>query len=517
MDEDSRIDRRTLIGKAAAVGMAAALDGVGIGRIADAAAAPRKRKPIARNADLAFTDATGLARLVAKKRISATELARFFLGRIERLNPELNAFVAVMEEQALAQAKALDRRQARGHGLRPLHGVPVVIKDEDDVRGMVTTFGGRAFSRPCTADGAVAARLRAAGAVILGKTRMPEFGIWPFTESETFGHTRNPWDLTKSTAGSSGGTAAAVAAGLAPFGVGGDGGGSIRLPSSWCGLFGLKPQLGRVSAAPNSHLWRNLGVIGCLARTVRDSALFYDITSGPTPGVDRYTAGAWSTTLSAAVAKGPGRLRIAISTRPPSSSASVDEVTANALHRLGKTLADLGHDVVEADPEYPDSTLAFVPQWFASVREEAARADRPDLLERKTKQMVAEAVAFSTEASEDLAVQQAEATARAVYAFFDAHDILITPTTLSSALPVGQMDGVDFHQAALKAGPVAAWTVPWNVCGGPAAAIPTGFDDAGMPLSAQIIGPPNSEPRIMALAAQIESAQPWAQRRPPVG
>lgn len=508
------VNRRAALGlaaKAAAV-IAAAVGGGLVRPIPAAADAPALLEDTA----LAFTPATELARLIAAGEVSATELATFFLDRIDRLNPALNAFTTVLREQALAQAADLDARRARGERLGPLHGVPIVVKDEDHVEGIVTTYGGGAFSVPAARDSAVVARLRAAGAVILGKTTMPEFGIWAFTESDAHGITRNPWDLSRSTAGSSGGTAAAVAAGLAPLGVGGDGGGSIRLPSSWCGLFGLKPQLGRVSAAPNRELWNNLGVIGCLSRSVADSALFYDITQGSTPGVDIYSAGALNGTFTGAAATPPGPLRIAISTKPASLTATVDPETAAALEALGRTLESLGHHVFHGEPAYPDITAAFEPMWLVSPAAESRRADHPELLELRTKELALYAMAFDNPVALGAARAATDAVIGAVMPFFDTADVLITPTTPGPAWPVGQLTGMDFHGAALKSLPAASWTNIWNVCGNPAAAIPTGFSGGGLPLSAQLIGPPNSELRLISLAAQIEQAQPWSGTRPSI-
>ena len=253
--------------------------------------------------DLAFSTVVQQAAWVASGEVSARRLVEHSLARIDALDHAINAFVVVLREQALAEADALDAERAAGKLRGPLHGVPVCIKDENDVQGVPTAYGGGSVTTPASADAEVVARLRAAGAIIIGKTRMPEFGLWPFTETEANGWTRNPWDVMRSPGGSSGGTAAAVASGMVAAGIGGDGGGSIRLPSSWCGLYGLKPQRGRVSAAPNPDLWRSLGVIGPLARTVADSALLYDAVSGSTER-DRFAAGPWEGSLAQAAALG---------------------------------------------------------------------------------------------------------------------------------------------------------------------------------------------------------------------
>ncbi len=214
------------------------------------------------DAHLADLSVAELARRTTEKEVSAVEVVEACLARIAERDPALNAFSVVLADQARAEAAERDRTLAAGEAPGPLHGVPIAIKEEIDVAGCVTTFGGRANTTPVAADGEVVRRLRAAGAVVIGKTRMPEFGQWPFTESVDGGYTRNPWKPGHTPGGSSGGTAVAVAAGMVPVGIGGDGGGSIRIPSACCGLFGLKPQRGRVTTAPMEHLWWSLGTVG---------------------------------------------------------------------------------------------------------------------------------------------------------------------------------------------------------------------------------------------------------------
>src|SRR3954449_6509806 len=260
--------------------------------------------------------AADLVRRTATGETTAVEAVEASLRRIERRNPGLNAFSVVLSEQARADAARLDAHRAAGEQVGPLHGVPVAIKEEIDVAGCVTTFGGRGNSTPAAEDGEVVRRLRQAGAVVVGKTRMPEFGQWPFTESVDGGITRNPWDRTRTPGGSSGGTAAAVALGMVPVAIGGDGGGSIRIPSACCGLFGLKPTRGRVTSHPMPHLWWALGTAGPLTRTVLDSALVYDVIRGNTAG-DRFTAPEPTTSFIAAAGADPGRLRIGWSTKSP--------------------------------------------------------------------------------------------------------------------------------------------------------------------------------------------------------
>lgn len=458
--------------------------------------------------DLAFSTVAQQAAWVADGHVSSRELVEHSLARIDRLDPELNAFRTVLRAEALAEADARDG----GESLGPLHGVPLAIKDENDVRGTTTTFGTGAVTRVAEHDGEIVRRLRAAGAVIVGKTLMPEFGLWPFTESETYGITRNPWDLDRSPAGSSGGTAAAVAAGMVAAGIGGDGGGSIRLPSSWCGLFGLKPQRGRVSAAPAASLWGSLGTAGPLTRTVLDSALIFDVIAGSTP-VDHYRAMPWAGTLVEAATSEPRPLRIRVATKNPAGGTSADAETLRALEDTAEALANLGHRV--DDGRVPDYRpwLAFLSQVAAGVGAEAKSVDRPDLLEERTRQGIALTAALRGFAR--TGERKARALSQHINAVFDEVDLLLTPTTATAAVPAGQLGAKGFLGVSANATDVASFTSIWNVLGNPAASVPSGFTADGLPLAVQLVGPFDSEPLIVQVAAQIERVRPWAHRRPP--
>src|SRR5680860_434538 len=322
--------------------------------------------------DLFFAGVAVQAQRIRGGDVSSREITDALLDRVVTYDRRLNAFSVVMAEQARADADARDEAGARGDELGPLHGVPVAIKEGLDVAGQVTTFVGRSNSTPAPADAEVVRRLRAAGAVIIGKTAMPEFGQWPFTESIAHGLTRNPWDTDKSTGGSSGGSAAAVAAGLVPAALGGDGGGSIRIPAACCGLFGLKPQRGRVSSSPMPHLWWALGTCGPLTRTVLDSALIYDVIAGAT-ATDRFRARDLETSFVQAVHAPWRPLRIAWSTKAVTLGVRPDAEHVEAVRATATLLEDLGHHVDEVDPGYPDPTAAFVPQFFGGVRAEELR------------------------------------------------------------------------------------------------------------------------------------------------
>ena len=464
--------------------------------------------------EIFFAGVAGQAELVHEGRLTSRELTEACLDRIDALNHRLNAFTNVMRERALAEAGERDTAQARGEELGPLHGVPVAIKEEVHVAGEVTTFGGRANRTPAEYDAAVTRRLREAGAVVVGKTAMPEFGQWPFTESVAHGLTHNPWDPTRSTGGSSGGTAAAVAAGLVSMGIGGDGGGSIRIPSACCGLYGLKPQRGRVTTSPQPHLWWGLGTTGPLTRSVLDSAIVYDVIRGSSSG-DRFRAGAPSTSFVDAVHAPFRPLRIAWSTRSTVLGVRPDPEHVAAVMATADLLSSLGHDVEEVDPGYPDANAAFIPQFFAGVRAEADEMEHPELLERRTRETV-RLGAWVRPRVVEWAMRQGEKVAAKGNRVFERHDLLLTPVIAPRPPQVGVLDGVGTVGAALRSMPMIAYTALWNVTGNPAASVPAGFGSDGLPLAVQLVGRTDDEPTILTVSAQLEQARPWADARPVV-
>ncbi|MET0999953.1 MAG: amidase, partial [Marmoricola sp.] len=430
------------------------------------------------------------------------------LARIEQRDPSLNAFSVVLAGEARAEAAERDRALAAGEEPGPLHGVPVAIKEEIDVAGCVTTFGGRCNSTPVAQDGEVVRRLRAAGAVIIGKTRMPEFGQWPFTESVDGGITRNPWNPGHTPGGSSGGTAVAVAAGMVPVGIGGDGGGSIRIPSACCGLFGLKPERGRVTTAPMEHLWWSLGTVGPLARSVVDSAIVYDVIRGASES-DMFRADEPTMSFTEAARAEPGRLRIGWSTRSQIKGVRPRPEHVQAVRDTAQLLTDLGHDVVEVNPHYPDATLAFVPQFFAGVRTESQAVEHYDRLERRTRETY-RLGGWVRPGVIRWALRAGEKVSAKANRVFDDVDVLLTPTIAHRPPKVGVLDKGGTVRAALVSQPMIAYAALWNITGNPAASVPVGVGEDGLPLAVQLVGRRSDETTLLSLSAQIESAQPWA-------
>lgn len=456
--------------------------------------------------DLRTAGVIETARLTSSGEVTARAVVDAALERIAHDDPPLNAFSVVLTDQARAEADERDRQREDGGAPGPLHGVPIAIKEEIAVAGTVTTFGGDANSTPATADSEVVRRLRAAGAVVIGKTTMPEFGAFPYTESVSRGLTHNPWDRSRTPGGSSGGTAVAVSTGMVPVGMGGDGGGSIRIPSACCGLFGLKPQRGRVTTAPDPHLWWALGTTGPLARTVLDSATVYDVIRGNLDS-DLYRAGESGSFVEAAQRE-PGRLRVGWSTKPALLGIKVDPVHVQAVRDTAALLTDLGHDVVEIDPKYPDGTAAFVPQFFAGIRTEADAVEHFDRLERRTRETY-RLGSWVTPRVIEWALRQTEKFSAKANRVFDGCDVLLTPAIAHRPPRVDLTHGRGTIRSSLLAQPAIAYAATWNIAGNPAASVPCGIAADGLPTAVQLVGRTDDETTLLSLSAQIEGARPW--------
>lgn len=446
--------------------------------------------------------------MLAEGTITAPALLEVYLERIARLDPQLRSFRVVLGDAARQEADAAQRRIDAGERL-PLLGVPVAIKDDVDVAGELTTYGSSAVSTPATNDAEVVTRLRAAGAVIIGKTTVPEMMMLPYTESLTFGATRNPWDTSLTPGGSSGGSGAAVAAGLVPLALGSDGGGSIRIPSGWCGLFGIKPQRDRVPLAPHDDAWCGLSVNGPIARSVKDAALFLDATT-TMPGPDGGFIGA--------AARETGRLRIALSTKvPPPLVVNIGKEQRAAVDEAGALLRELGHDVVVRDPDYPPAAIYanYLPRYFRGIYNDVRSLPHQSRLEKRTRNMARIGSLFSDRRMANVRAGESALAAR-IQSIFDDVDVVITPGNATGPSRIGAYQ----RRGAISSLLLVSRRVPffeiWNLTGQPAAAVPWGHDRNGVPLSVQLVGRPRDEATLVTLGAQIEAVRPWAHRRPPV-
>jgi amidase len=457
-----------------------------------------------------FAGPGALAQRVRAREVHPRELVELYLERIEALNPRLNAFRVTLADEALAAAEAA----ADSDG--PLAGVPIAIKDDTPVAGQSTTKGSRVYGPPATADAEVVRRLRAAGAIPIGITNVPELTIWPWTASDANGITRNPWDPSRTTGGSSGGSAAAVAAGMVPCATGSDGGGSIRIPASCCGLVGMKPTRGRVSMRPADEGWLGLSTYGPLARTVSDSALLLDAMKGTVSG-EVSVASEFGGSYAEAASAGPGRLRIAISRKVPAGLiAPLSADQRRAWEQTASLLSDQGHEVSERDPAYGLASIEFTQTWLRGIYEDSLTTPDPAHLERLSRRMAGTGRILVPPRRVAALRRKRPATSARILALWEEFDVLLTPGLARTAIAAeggyGKAAPVAFNRAAQ----FTPWTPVFNLTGQPAVTLPAGFGQDGLPLSVQLAGRLGAEDTLYSLAGQIEAARPWADKRPPI-
>lgn len=456
-------------------------------------------------ADIAFAGLERQAELMRSGELSSVQLTELYLERIRRLDPRLNAYRIVFAERALAEARQADGRRAAGDQ-RPLLGVPIAIKDDLDIAGELTCDGANATDEPAAEDAEVVRRLRNAGAVFLGKTNVPELTITLFTESPTFGVTRNPWDPQRTSGGSSGGTATAVAAGLCAVGIGSDGAGSIRIPAGATGLFGLKPQRGRVPTAPRHDHWQGMATWGVLARRVKDSARVYDVIRDGGPD------------FTAAASSEPGRLRIAISAHAlPLSGVKADAEQRGALAGTADLLRELGHDVADRPIDFPRSLGPnIIARYLRGICDEARTLQHPERLSRRTKGFVRMGAAIAPPLVARARDAAAADAARINAAFGEGFDLIVTPMFSRRPPRVGEYEGRGALFTLNGSLRLVPWCGAYNHTGQPAAAVPAGFAGDGFPLSVQLVAPPDREDTILTLAAQLERARDWPAHLPAI-
>jgi amidase len=467
--------------------------------------------------ELLFKPATELAALIRTGQITSAELVAAALERIEALQPTLNAFTHIDADGALAAAGAVTAGDPR-----PFAGVPIAIKDTASVAGMPYTMGSDLFGDFVPGhDAFLVRRLRDAGFVIVGKTNMPEFGILPVSEPRRYGPVRNPWDTDRTPGGSSGGAAAAVASGMLPLAHGSDGGGSIRIPASCCGLVGLKPTRGRVSRGPDQgddFLVQD----GVLTRTVAETAELLDVLAGYEVG-DATWAPPPPEPFAAAAGRDPGRLRIGVTTTA-AIEAPLDPACAQAVRDAAELLTELGHDVEEiAAPWGEDDllqtfTLAFgtpiaMGIFFGGMV--TGREPSAELIEPLS-WIMWEGIRERSALDYLLARTQLTNVSRGIIGLWETYDVVLTPGLAQRPVPIGEIDACsdDPWEDFRRSGQFTPYTAIFNVTGQPAISVPLFHGDDGLPLPVQLAGRPADEATLLSLAAQLEAARPWADRRP---
>jgi amidase len=466
--------------------------------------------------DLAFTPATEQAAMVRNGAVTPSELVECYLARIAELNPKINAYVTVAEEIAREHARAAEKRLAQGgDDLPPFLGVPISIKDLNDTAGIVSTHGTAEWhDRVPDHDDEVVARIKRAGFVFLGKTIVPEFGPLNISEPPAYPPGRNPWDPERSCGGSSGGAGAALAAGLCAISQGSDGGGSIRNPSSWNGVFGIKPARGRVSAAPEEQKFFSIN--GPMARTVADGAALLDVMAGPATG-DAWWAPAFERPLVEEAGADPGRLRVAFHEHPGVEGDACAPANRQAVRDTVALLEELGHTVEEAIPHgYGEDVLLSSSMVFAANH--AAEADlKPypplETLDPWMRTLVE--MGRTVPAVEYVkAMAQLQDLSRLTVAFFDDYDLFVSPTVAGPPPVVGSMAGAGIEDV-MKFWALTPFTALWNTTGQPAVSLPLAMDESNLPVGVQIVGRPADEATLVRVSAQLEAARPWKDRRPP--
>jgi len=455
-----------------------------------------------------------LAELIRSKALSPKELMEEALKRIQVINPHLNAFVALRAEQAMDEAEKMGNQISAGKDPGPLAGIPIGVKDLEDVKGLVTSFGSIPFKdNVARRDSVQVARLKRAGAIVVGKTNTPEFGFTGFTKNRLFGTTRNPWDVDRTPGGSSGGSAAAVAAGMVPLATGSDAGGSIRIPASYSGCFGMKPSFGRIPFGPVDLLpMTGTWTLGPLSRTVIDAALYLDCTAGYHPA-DPCSLPPSGMSYQACVLEMPPNLKIAYS--PTLGYARVQKDVAILVEKAVRSFEQMGHRVVMCEEQFPEVSkawadlmncelYAWIQKDFEIIREELGRTLAKSIDQAKVLSL------------NDLIETQRSRTRlnRVLWEFFDRFDLLLTPTMPTEAFgakgpPPSEIDG---HLIPLLG--AVAFTYPFNLSGHPAATVPVGLTKAGLPAGLQIVGPRHRDDLVLQAAYAYERTCPWDHRWP---
>ena len=467
--------------------------------------------------DLAFTPASELRRLIDYKQVSVAELTELYLRRIESLNPKLNAYLTVTGDEAMASARSADQDLSRGAAKGPFHGIPISIKDLELTKGIRSTMGSLVFKDHVPdMDAAMVERVRASGAIILGKTNTPEFGTSGTTENRLGDACRNPWNTERTTGGSSGGAGAAVAAGLCALATGSDGGGSIRIPSSFCGIYGIKPTQGRVPryGGVGRPVHSTLGQSGPMTRTVADSAALLQVLAGP----DSRDVGCMRQQppdFLAGLDRGVKGLKVAWS--PDLGYAAVDREVVEVAGKGARVFEELGCTVEEGSVGLENPFPIFYDTFSVQLG-----ASFGHLLEEHRGEMTGYALetidrGLSLSGPDLSRTMQSVAELQAhMETFFETYDLLLTPTMAVPAFPVGKHPAVIGGRDVIPFWGYTPFTFPFNMTMQTAASVPCGYSSDGMPIGLHIIGRRGEETTVLRASAAFEAARPWAGKRPPV-
>ncbi|MFH1242529.1 MAG: amidase [Pseudomonadota bacterium] len=458
---------------------------------------------------LSYLSVMELARLIRSRELSPVKLMEETLERIDRVNPEINAFVALRADEALDEARSLAKRISFGEDPGPLTGIPIGVKDLEDVKGMVTSFGSIPYKDNVAGDDSIqVSRLKASGAIVVGKTNTPEFGFTGFTKNRLYGVTRNPWNKERTPGGSSGGSAAAVAAGMVPLATGSDAGGSIRIPASYSGCFGLKPSYGRIplGPGPSLHMARTM-VLGPLSRTVSDAALYLDCVAGYHPADPDslpQPEGSYLKTLERPLKS----LRIGFSRSL--GYARVEPDVMELVEQAVETFRGMGHRVDAWEGRFPDVSDA----WAELMNREIYAQIQEDL--EKIRSQLGRTLVASLDLAKGLTLEdQIRANSvrsrlnQTLWEVYDRFDLLLTPTMPTEAFgakgpPPAEIDG---HPIPLLW--AVAFTYPFNLSGHPAASVRVGLTKAGLPVGLQIVGPRHRDDLVLQAAYAYEKSSPW--------
>ncbi len=463
--------------------------------------------------DLNWKTATALLKAYARKKFSPVDAARACIAQIERPDKPINAMCGLHAEETFAQAKASEKRWAKGKPLGPLDGIPVLIKDILLVKGWPTLRGSKTVdpNQPWENDAPSVARLRESGAVFIGQTTTPEFGWKGVTDSPLTGITRNPWDLSKTPGGSSGGSSAALAAGYAPLALGTDGGGSIRIPAAFTGTFGLKPSFGRVPAWPLSP-FGTVAHVGPMTRTVADAALMMNVIAQP-DARDWHSLPYDGRDYTATFGKSLKGLRVAYSPRLGFADVDVDPEIAKLVKKAVKVMSSLGAHVEQVDPGFEDPSSCFRILWWSGARALASQLtlEQRKLLDPGLADVVEQSMAISLDDYLN-AEKQRGALGILMRTFMEKFDLLLTPALPIPAFEAGKLSPVDDGT-----GKWVDWTpfsYPFNLTQQPAASVPCGFTESGLPAGLQVVGRMFDDATVLRACHAYEQAVEWTNRRP---